>query len=53
MPCVKEAPEKPPTMDEAVIKAMSDFDATIQVWTERLLLKAYADRAEAVIIGCK
>lgn len=51
--CVKAAPEKPATQDEAAILAMSDYAATLTVWTERLMLKSYAEKAEAVINACK
>ena len=51
--CVKEAPEKPQTQDEAVLLRMDEYAATITVWTERLTLKAYAEKAEAVIQACR
>ena len=51
--CVKEAPAKPETQPEAAILAMPDYAATLTVWTERLLLKAYSEKAEAVINGCQ
>jgi len=51
--CVKEAPEKPQTQDEVAIFAMDEYAATITVWTERLTLKAYAEKAEAVIQACR
>lgn len=51
--CVKEAPVKPKTSTEAEITAMTDYAATLTTWTERLLLKAYAEKAEAVISACK
>lgn len=51
--CVKEAPVKPKTSSEAEITAMTDYAATLTTWTERLLLKAYAEKAEAVISACK
>lgn len=51
--CVKEAPEKPVTTDETAIRSMDDYAATITVWTERLLLKAYAEKADAVIQACR
>ncbi len=51
--CVKEAPVMPQTTDETAIKAMDDYAATLVTWTERLLLKAYALKAEAVIGACK
>ena len=41
--CVKEAPEKPATTDEAAILKMDDYAATLTTWTERLLLKGYAE----------
>lgn len=53
VPCVKEAPEKPQTVPEVEILAMSDYAATLTTWTERLLLRAYAEKAEAVIAACK
>ena len=51
--CVKEAPKKPATTDEKVLLAMDDYAATLSTWTERLLLKAYAEKADAVIQACK
>lgn len=51
--CIKEAPTKPATTDEAAILAMDDYAATITVWTERLLLKGYAEKAEAAISACR
>jgi len=51
--CVKEAPEKPATQDEAAIRAMDDYAATLTTWTERLTLKAYAEKADAVIQACR
>lgn len=51
--CVKAAPEKPASHDEAAILAMSDYAATLTTWTERLQLKAYAEKAEAVINACR
>jgi len=51
--CVKEAPEKPVTVSEAEILAMSEYAATLTTWTERLLLKSYAERAEAALEACK
>ena len=51
--CVKEAPTKPDTTDESAIKEMDDFAATLTTWTERLTLKAYAEKADAVIQACR
>ena len=52
--CVKgEPPAKPATTDEAAIKAMDDFAATLTTWNERLTLKAYAEKADAVIQACR
>ncbi len=53
MSCVKEAPEKPQTATEAEILAMSDWAATLTVWTERLDLKAYAAKADALLQACR
>lgn len=51
--CVKEAPAKPQTTPEGEILAMSDWAATLTTWTERLLLKAYAEKADAALQACK
>lgn len=51
--CVREAPEKPQTTDEADILKMDEYQATIVTWTERLLLKAYSEKAEAIITVCR
>lgn len=50
--CVKNAPAKPATASEREILAMDDYAGTLTVWTERLLLKAYAEKTEAVIMAC-
>lgn len=46
-------PEKPHTVPEAEILAMSDYSATLVTYTERLLLKVYAEKAEALLSACK
>ena len=51
--CVKEAPAVPVVATEAEILRMTEYDATITVWAERLLLKAYALKADAILIGCQ
>lgn len=52
--CIKgEPPAKPATTDEKALLAMDDYAATLTTWTERLLLKAYAEKAEAVILACR
>ena len=51
--CVKEPLEKPQTTDEAVLRSMDDYAATLTTWTERLTLKAYAEKAGAVIQACR
>ena len=53
VPCIKEAPEKPATTDEKALLAMDDYAATLTTWTERLLLKAYSEKADAVIQACR
>lgn len=52
-PCIKEAPEKPQTIAEADILKMDEFQATMVVWVERLLLKAFAEKADAIISACR
>lgn len=51
--CVKEAPAKPATTDETALLKMDDYAATLTAWTERLLLKSYAEKADAVIQACR
>lgn len=51
--CVKEEIVKPQTQDEAAILRMDEYAATLVTWTERLKLKAFAEKAEAVISACK
>ena len=52
--CVNgEPPEIPVTVPEAEILAMSDYAATLTTYTERLLLKSYAIKAEAIIQACR
>lgn len=51
--CVKQVPVVPQTTDETALKAMDDYAATLTTWTERLLLKAYSLKADAVIQACK
>ena len=42
----------PQTLTEAEILAMSDYAATLQTYTERLLLKAYSAKADALLRAC-
>ena len=52
--CLKsEPPPVPQTATEEEILAMSEYASTITVWTERLELKAFALKAEALLIACK
>lgn len=48
-----EPPEKPQTVPEAELLAMSDYAATLTTYTERLLLKAWAEKAEALLQACR
>lgn len=52
--CIRgEPPAVPQTATEGEILAMSEYAATLTVWTERLMLKAYSAKAEAVIQACR
>ena len=51
--CVKEAPVMPVTTPEPELLAMSDYAATLTVYTERLLLKSYSLKASEVIAACR
>lgn len=46
-------PAVPETRAEAEILSMSDYSATIVTWAERLALKAYAERADALLQACR
>ena len=51
--CIKDAPAVPVTASEAEILAMSEYAGTLTTWTERLELKAYAAKADAIIQACR
>ena len=52
--CLKsDPPAMPQTATAAEILAMSDYAATLTVYTERLLLKAWGAKAEALLTGCR
>ena len=52
--CLKsEPPAMPQTATEAEILAMSDYAATLTIYTERLLLKAWSTKADAIIQACR
>lgn len=51
--CVENPPVKPATTDEKALLAMDDYAATLTTWTERLLLKSYAEKADASLQACK
>lgn len=49
-------PEKPQTMTHAALLQMAaedQYGATLQVFVDWLALKSYAERAEALLQGCK
>jgi len=52
-PCVTNPPQKPATTDEKALLAMDEYAATITTWTERLLLKGYAEKADAALQSCR
>ena len=43
----------PQTATEAELLAMSEYASTLTIWTERLELKAFALKAEALLTGCR
>lgn len=52
--CIKgEPPAKPAVISEGEILAMTDYAATLTTWTERLILKSYAEKASAIIDACR
>ena len=52
--CLREAPPAmPQTLTEAEILAMDEYRATIISWSERLLLKAYGAKADALLQSCR
>ena len=52
--CLKsDPPAMPQTVSEAELHAMNDYEATLTVYTERLLLKAWSAKADAIIQACR
>ena len=52
--CIKaEPPPKPQTTDETELLKFDEYAATLTTWTERLTLKAYAEKADALIQACR
>ena len=52
--CLKsDPPSVPQTATEAEILAMSEYAATLTIYTERLLLKAYSAKADALLQACR
>ena len=53
--CVKaeDVPVVPTLTDEASILAMDEYASTLVVWAERLELRAYAAKAEALLAACR
>lgn len=53
-PCLSAPPpERPQTHSEAEILAMTEYEATIITWVERLQLLAYGEKAEALLLACR
>ena len=48
-----EPPAMPQTVTDAELLAMSEYAATLTTWTERLELKAYAAKADALLQACR
>ena len=46
-------PEVPALTDESALLTMSEYEATIRTWLERLDLRAYAEKAAALLLACK
>ena len=46
-------PEVPPLRSEAEILAMDDYAATLVTYAERLELRAWAEKAEALLLACR
>ena len=52
--CLSAPPPEVPTLrSEAEILAMDDYAATLVTWAERLELRAWAEKAEALLLGCR
>lgn len=52
--CLKsDPPAMPITTDEAALLAMDDYQATLLTFTERLSLKAYSIKADALLQACR
>lgn len=52
-PCLSAPPPAvPPLRSEAELLALDDYAATLETWRERLELRSYAAKAEALLSGC-
>lgn len=52
--CLKAPPpDLPQTHSEAEIFKMTEYEATVIVWIERLQLRAYSEKAEALLLACR
>ncbi len=54
VPCLQAdaMPAKPDTLSEVEILALDDYRATLTTWAQMLKLRAYAERASALLTGC-
>ena len=46
-------PEVPALTAESALLAMDEYAATLTVWAERLELRAWAAKAEALLLACR
>lgn len=54
VPCApKDAPAKPQTLPDALLKKMDDYHLVLVIQHERLVLIDYAGKADAIIQACK
>lgn len=51
--CVEEMPEPPKLHTDAELKAMSDYEATLTLLRERILLEIWSAKLEALLEACK
>ena len=48
-----DPPAMPQTTDEAALLRLDEYQATLLIWTERLELKAFSLKADALLQACR
>lgn len=52
VPCITAAPRTPSLVTDAELNAMSDYQAVLALWVDRIKRGLYESELEAAIIAC-